>query len=202
MPGLEGFYWGLGSGSSSEMHHTILRVRASPQGTPCQDLGFFFWGLGGIGELGTCGSLATFSFRVSLEFPMLPLLVSDSVQGFPIRHLLVSDSVLLWFPNRFPSVSDSRLGFRFVFCWFPIRLSLGFRFVFLRFPIRFLGFRLGFAGFRFGVSDSPRYGDPPSREKGVLWTNRGFGGRPGGSVDQPLRSSGSGRVSSDGPFSL
>ena len=31
------FTGGLGSGSSSEIHHAILRVRASPWDTPCQD---------------------------------------------------------------------------------------------------------------------------------------------------------------------
>ena len=110
----------------------------------------------GVGELGTCGSWATFSFRVSLEFLIHSLLVSESGQGFPIRVLLVSDSVLLWFSNRFPLVSDSRLGFRLAFCWFPIRLSLGFRFVSWWFPIRFRWFptRLRWfpiRGFRLGA---------------------------------------------------
>ena len=101
--------------------------------------------------------LGNVSFRVSLEFPIHPLLVSDSGQGSPIRHVLVSDPVLLWFPNRFPSVSDSRLGFGRTFWWFPIRLSLGFRVVFLLCSIRVLGFRFDYIGFRWGVSDLTVY---------------------------------------------
>ena len=135
MPGLWKLFWTLGS---------------------CGVLQFRKFGTWGVWELGTCSSWATFSFRVSLEFPVHPLLVSDLGQGFPIRYLLVSDSVLLWFPNRFPLVSDSRLGFRLAFCWFPIRLSLGFRFVSWWFPIRFRWFptRLRWfpiRGFRLGA---------------------------------------------------
>ena len=148
------------AGGPREWITTLLGIVAGGQGCDeapylgLRSFGVEKLGTWGVGELGTCGSWATFSFRVSLEFPIHSLLVSESGQGFPIRVLLVSDSVLLWFPNRFPLVSDSRLGFRLAFCWFPIRLSLGFRFVSWWFPIRFLSFRFGFADFRFGVSDS------------------------------------------------
>ena len=37
---------GLGSGPSSQIHHAILRVRASPQDTPYQDFRVFIGGLG------------------------------------------------------------------------------------------------------------------------------------------------------------
>ena len=99
--------------------------------------------------------LRTFIFSVSPKFVIFSLLVLDAGQGFPIRLRLVSDSVLLWFPNRFSSVPYSRLGFEFAFCWFPIRLIFGFRVVFS--DSRRLVSDLIFAGFRFGVSDSSAY---------------------------------------------
>ena len=73
------------------------------------------------------------------QFQSFARVANSRPAGFRIGPR-VSDSVLFWFPNRSPWVSDSKPGFRFAFCWFPIRLSLGFRFVSWRFPIRFRWF--------------------------------------------------------------
>ena len=69
---------------------------------------------------------------VGCWFPIHALVSKSPPAGFRFEPR-VSDSVFLWFPIRFPLVSDS--------------VSIGFRF-------GFLVSDSGFSGFRLGVSDS------------------------------------------------
>ena len=111
-----------GCGSSCEIHNAILMRRSRIPHAMTLRLSL---GVRGANHPVRC----TTPYSVSPEFSIHSLLVFDSGQGLKSSRF---DSI--WCPIRFSfgfrivfhPFPISRLGFRFAFCRFPIRLPVGF----------------------------------------------------------------------------